>query len=356
MRLLNKSNCSLACVSIEMCAHTIFRLEPNHSLALGALGTILTQQGRFQHAWDILDARIRPPLSAKDLRDARERETAASSSSSSSTLSSSSSSSSSSGEEAKLSSSGDPSNSKEADSETVEPRKQADEGVLGSKAAVDSDTDDAEAASDPKEKKPWWKFGIGKRFSRKGKASEPIVLKRNAQVYRLKYRLLRFIFHPSFLHVSLLVAHFFSFWSLYHRRKTPLLLQLHRPMKVNQAQKQKKRQLNQQQPQQKQQPRIFLPPHPYVCRKAFQHRISWPGLVWRLGSAAARRRLPSCERIWTSRAGKTVSWRRLSWTLTSAKRCSGTEAWTRRGMQEQQQQPKPSRRMKAQRKVKQVQW
>jgi len=172
----------------------MLRLEPNHSLALGALGTILTQQGRFQHAWDILDARVRPPLSAKDLRAAKEREASgASAATSASSLSSSrsSSSSSSSSEEATLSSSSSeeaPSSTGADSKETVENREQAADGVDSkyvddiSSAAVATATaaDDVAATDEPKKKQPWWKFGG--RFARKSKTNEPIVLKSNAKV------------------------------------------------------------------------------------------------------------------------------------------------------------------------------
>ena len=44
------------------CFVSCLKLAPDHSLAMGALATVLTQQGRFADAWALLDARVRPQL------------------------------------------------------------------------------------------------------------------------------------------------------------------------------------------------------------------------------------------------------------------------------------------------------
>lgn len=45
------------------CFVAALKVDPSHSMSMGALGTILTQQGKFEKAWELLDSRVRPHLS-----------------------------------------------------------------------------------------------------------------------------------------------------------------------------------------------------------------------------------------------------------------------------------------------------
>ena len=129
------------------------RLEPGHSFALGALGTVLTQQGRFQAAWDILDARVRPQLTAKDLRTARGRgiDTRPSVAASAATA------------KAPAAAAGARTAAVEVEADGRGTAESATTAVAAAGAAADPVEP---AAADLNEKQPWWKFGIG-RFAGK---------------------------------------------------------------------------------------------------------------------------------------------------------------------------------------------
>jgi hypothetical protein len=141
--------CVCVVLVVFVCVVVARRLEPDHSLALGALGTVLTQQGRFQHAWDILDARVRPPRTPSELRAARDRAE-------------------------------DAAAARAAAAGTNAAAVEADAGAGAERATTTAAADAASESNEPaaahaNEKQPWWKFGIG-RLAGKGKTSAPIAL------------------------------------------------------------------------------------------------------------------------------------------------------------------------------------
>jgi tetratricopeptide (TPR) repeat protein len=52
--------------SAVSCFVEALKINPHHSMSVGALGTILTQQGKFEEAWKLLDGRVRPSIYDED--------------------------------------------------------------------------------------------------------------------------------------------------------------------------------------------------------------------------------------------------------------------------------------------------